>query len=423
MSESRLRQLLCEAPVPDAADAERRGWALVEAAYGERLAGTGGGRAGPRRRPGRPSLPRLAIALAIVTLLAALLLSPAGAAVRDWVDDVFSAGVPDADPGLTEIPGGGRLLVQSPAGPWVVQPDGSRRLLGDYREATWSPRGLFVSATSRRTLTAVEPDGTPHWSLSSPGRVADPRWSAAGLEIAYRARRELRVVDADGKNDRWLDRAVAPIAPAWSPQGLALLAYVGAGGRVRIANTAAGGALASAAALPGIEGLEWGLGDPAESGSPAGGLLLEASPSAVRVRELAAQKLLADLAIGPPRELPLPAGSRVRDAALSPNGEWAAVLVERGSRSAVILSPTAGGPPRTLFATPGRLSELAWSPSGDRVLISWPEADQWLFVPVQAGGRVRAVGEIARQFAPGNGEAGFPRVEGWCCRPFVGGLG
>ncbi len=134
MSEERLRALLREEPIPGAAEAERRGLALLERAYAE------------RRPAARPVMPRLAVALAAAALLAALLLSPAGAAVRNWIGDVFTAGVRNAQPALTEVPGGGRLLVQSSRGPWVVQPDGSRRLLGHYEEASWSPHGLFVAA-------------------------------------------------------------------------------------------------------------------------------------------------------------------------------------------------------------------------------------------------------------------------------------
>src|ERR1700754_2378971 len=151
-SEARLRELLREAPLPDAEAAERRGRAVLAAAYAEREAAA-------RPAPLRPR--RLALALAAATLLTALVLSPAGAAVRDWVDDVFTANVPAPEPALTEIPGGGRLLVESGAGPWVVQADGSRRLLGAYAEATWSPRGLFVAGAAGSTLSALAADGDP----------------------------------------------------------------------------------------------------------------------------------------------------------------------------------------------------------------------------------------------------------------------
>jgi hypothetical protein len=403
MNEAMLRQLLREAPVPEAEGAERRGLALVEAAFAEQgLAEPAGRRA--------PSLPRLAIALAIATLVAALLLSPAGAAVRDWVDDVFTAQVTRQGPGLAEIPGGGRLLVQSQAGPWVVQPDGSRRLLGDFEEATWSPRGLFVATVAGDTLSAVEPDGTPRWSLSTGAAIADPRWSPANypFRIAYRSGRGLRVTAADGTGDELIDPSVAPVAPAWSPLGPYLLAYVDAGGGLRIADTESGEIVASAAAMSGVERIEWA----------SSGLILEASGSALRVRPATVSKLAQEIALGPARRLALPPGAVVRDTALEPSGKTiAAVLGVRnrlGPRGLLVLFAGGGGQ-RRLFNAPGRLSEVAWSPNDERLLIAWPSADQWLFLP--AGGRQegRSVTGVSTAFAPGEPSAAFPRVEGWCC--------
>jgi hypothetical protein len=405
MNEARLKSLLAEMAVPAAEDAERRGMKMVDEAFAQRQTA--------RRR----ALPRLAVAFAIAALLAALVLSPAGAAVRDWIGDVFTAGVPDAEPGLTEIPAGGRLLVQTPAGPWVVQPDGSRRLLGRYRDATWSPRGLFVAASSGHVLSAIEPDGTPHWSLSAERPVTDPRWSPSGFQIAYRAGGALRVVAGDGTRDALVHPRVAPLPPAWSPQGLALLAYVDSGGGLRIADTDSTETVGSAAALPGIETLEW---------AADGSTLLEASPASLRLRQMTVRKLFTDLDISPARPVRLPADARIRAAALSPDGDTIAALLliagdrTRGPHSEVVLIDTRHTALRRLFSVPGRLSELAWSPDGSRLLISWRDADQWLFVPAGGRGRVRAIGGIAAEFAPGQRDAFFPRIDGWCCRGAVG---
>jgi hypothetical protein len=409
MNEERLRSLLREPPIPEGEEAERRGLEMVEASFAER-----GGAEPPGA--GRAALPRLALGLAIATVMAALLLSAAGAAVRNWVDDVFTAGVPDAEPSLTEIPGGGRLLVQSAAGPWVVQPDGSRRLLGHYREATWSPRGLFVAGASGRTLSAIEPDGTPRWSISASAAVGEPRWSPSGFRIAYRSGATLRVIAADGSGDGLLDPQTESVPPAWSPQGLALLAYVGSGGTVRIVDTDRAAPVGSAPALPGIRELEWAAG---------GSTLLEASGSRLRLRQLIVYKLRDQLGIDSPRDVPLPAGARIRDAALSPDGNTVAALLTTGSaaspRSVVVLADADGGARQVLFNTPGRLSELAWSPDGGRLLIAWPDADQWLFIPAEGRGRVHAIGDIAAQFSPGSRDAAFPRIEGWCCVATTGG--
>ncbi len=402
MNEDRLRALLHEAPVPGAEEAEGRGRRLAETAFEQRQ---------PRER--RPALPRLALSLAVATLLAALLLTPAGAKVRDWVDDALTVGVDDAEPALTEIPGGGRLLVSTPQGSWVVQPDGSRRLLGAYPEATWSPRGLFVGAASGHTLSAVEPDGTVRWSLSADAPASDARWSPSGIRIAYRAGHALRVVAGDGTGDMLLDRDTAPVAPAWLPLGPHLLAYVDGEGMLRIVNSDSGEAVGSSSASRNAVELDW---------SSDGSRLLEATPRALRVREVAVGKLAAQLSIGPARRVALPVGATVRDAAFSPDGRSLAVLLQRPARdrrpaqSELYLMDRDGATQRLLFTAPGLLSSLDWSPDGGRLLIAWPDADQWVFIPAEGRGRVRAIGGISREFAPGEtGSAVFPLIDGWCC--------
>jgi hypothetical protein len=399
MSEDRLRALLREEPIPGAAEAERRGLALVERAYAE------------RRPAGRPVLPRLAVALAAAALLAALLLSPAGAAVRNWIGDVFTTGVRNAQPALTEVPGGGRLLVQSPRGPWVVQPDGSRRLLGHYTEASWSPHGLFVAAASGRTLSAIEPGGTPHWSVSVAGPVSDPRWSPSGLRIAYRAGRSLRVVRADGTGDRPLGPA-APVAPAWFPLGAHLLAYVDTSKRLRVIEADTARALAATPTSAGVTDLGW---------SADGRVLLELSPHGLWLRSLHLDKLAEGVRLGAPRRIPLQADAVLRAAAFAPDRRTIAILLEQrdhaGSpRSEALLIDTNGGPSHRLFAVSGHLNQLAWSPDGSRLLLAWPAADQWLFVPTSGRGHLQAISNIASVFSPGHrGQATFPRIEGWCC--------
>ncbi len=401
MSENRLRALLREEPIPGGGEAERRGLALVERAYAE------------RRPAGRPVLPRLALALAAAALLAALLLSPAGATVRHWIGDVFTAGVRNAQPALTDVPGGGRLLVQSPRGPWVVQPDGSRRLLGHYEEASWSPHGLFVVATSGHTLSAIEPDGTPHWAVSATAPVSDPRWSPSGFRIAYRAGHSLRVIRADGTRDRLLGPA-APVAPAWFPLGAHLLAYVDAAKRLRVVEADRARTLATASASPGVTALDW---------SADGRALLELTPNGLWLRRLRLDKLADRVRLGASRRVPLPADAIVSAAAFAPEGDRIAALIERNSRSAAphseaLLIDASGSPPRRLFAVSGHLNQFAWSPDGSRLLLAWPAADQWLFLPVglARSNHLQAIGHIASDFSPGNhGRALFPQIEGWCC--------
>ena len=135
------------------------------------------------------------------------------------------------------------------AGPWVVQPDGSRRLLGGYGEATWSPRGLFVAASGGRTLSALEPDGTPRWSLSARRDRQRSALVAVGLPIAYRAagraagRRRRR-----HRGPAWWTATWPSLPPAWSPLGLHLLAYLDGEGRLRLADPDSGTTMGSAGA-------------------------------------------------------------------------------------------------------------------------------------------------------------------------------
>jgi len=402
VNEQRLRILLREVSVPGAEEAERRGRRMVEAAFAARQPGRRG--AAPRR---------LALALAAATLLLALLLSPAGAAVRDWIDDALTTGVRNAEPALTQVPGGGRLLVSSPRGAWVVQPDGSRRLLGRYTEATWSPRGLFVAAASKRTLSAVEPDGTVRWSLSAGSPIGNPRWSPSGVRIAYRARRTLRVVAGDGSGDRLLASRIAPVPPAWAPAGPHLLAYVG-GGELVVANADTGEEIGSAAAPPATRALAW---------APDGSRLLVVTRDSLLLREARTGKLSGRLDFGPPVRLQLPAGAIVERASYSPGGTTVAALLRRPGngarppRSELLLVGPDGESSRALFRGPGRLSGLAWSPGGERLLIAWPTADQWLFIPADGRARVRAIGGISAAFSPGAppSRSGFPRLDGWCC--------
>jgi hypothetical protein len=404
MKRDRLRRLLRDAPVPEEREAEERGLRIISAAFRERAPA-------PRSQPRG----RLALALAAALVLPALVLSPAGGSVRDWIGDVFEPGVEDAEPALTRLPGGGRLLVDSAQGPWLVQPDGSRRLLGDYEEAGWSPRGLYVIGAQDRTLVALEPDGDPRWSLSRPQPIADPRWSSfPGYRIAYRAGGSLRVVAGDGTSDALLARGVEAIAPSWRPGPAHVLAYVDRGRALRIINADTRTALASLPALARVSTLSWG---------PDGTELLQASSSEVRLTELRSQKIGAKLAVAATQTLPLPSGARVRAVAFSPDGAELALLLShpaRGDRpphSEVLLADLRGNSDRRLMSAPGRLDDLAWSPDGSRLLVSWRDADQWLFIPVTGRRKIIAVDRISRQFSPGAERPSFPGIDvsGWCC--------
>jgi hypothetical protein len=423
MSGDRLNRALLEMPIPEPPEAEERGRRIVAAAYEDRRGSSELRRAmtpqtseGRSRRP----LPRLALGLSLAALLAILLLSPAGAAVRNWVDDAFTAPTPRPEPTLTKVPGGGKLLVQTGEGPVVVQPDGSKRLLGDFEGASWSPHGLFVAAVKKRKLSALEPDGTLRWSITAPQRVAVPRWSPSGERIAYFSGFNLRVIAGDGTEDRLLagsapgtppDGNVSPayVPPAWSPTGANELAYVTGAGRLRILDSETGAVLASAPALHKITWMDWADG---------GREILEASPGALRLRPILPAGHPTRPALGKPRRLPVPAGARVNDAALAPQRPLVAVSVtywkKHGTYSAVIVYRPGRGP-RTLLRVPGSLWQVEWSPDGKRLLAAWPGANQWLFLPL-GHGKGRAVANVSRAFSPSGRPTSFPQLEGWCCR-------
>ncbi|MDQ3856878.1 MAG: hypothetical protein M3327_00270, partial [Actinomycetota bacterium] len=137
MTEELLRLLLQRAAPARELDAEHRAWEVVRRAYAER-------EAVPRRRsPGRPLV---ALAAALVVVAAAL--TPPGRAVTSWVRDAIGpdrvAGRKNARSALASLPSRGRLLVVARGGVWVAGQDGSKRRLGAYDDASWSPRGLYV---------------------------------------------------------------------------------------------------------------------------------------------------------------------------------------------------------------------------------------------------------------------------------------
>lgn len=390
MKERELGQALLTAPVPEELDAQRRTWSVVRTAFAERE---------PVPRHRRRLRPVLVLAGLAAVVVAAV--SPPGRAVGDWIRERVE-GAENAEPALFRLPAPGRLLVVSERGPWVVRADGSKRLLGSYSGASWSPNGYFVVVTRGRRLVAVEPDGDPRWSLTRPGTVTQARWSLGeGFRVAYREAETLRVVDGDGTGDRLLARGVAPVAVAWRPQraGEYVLAYADRRGRVHVVDVDSGRDLWRSRPGPALRQLQW---------APDGRALL-ALTEGNRHPLYRGNGRLA-------RVLAQPRGRIALRASFAPDSASLAYteldpVAERGS---VVLE--AAGVRRTLFTGAGRLEDVAWSPDGRWLLAGWPDADQWLFLRVPAVGRLRAVEGITQEFDPGGpGGPGFPRVAGWCC--------
>ena len=136
-----MKDALEQARVPDAEAARERAWRVVQAGF-------------EAHEPVTPSPRRWPLVAAVAgAALAAGLVSPPGRAVLDQLRE--AVGVERAQPALFRLPSPGRLLVASSAGVWVVEPDGSKRLLAGYREASWSPLGRFVVAAKRNELAAT----------------------------------------------------------------------------------------------------------------------------------------------------------------------------------------------------------------------------------------------------------------------------
>jgi WD40 repeat protein len=409
MDERRLRRELRDAPLPDEAGARDRGWRVVRAAFVERE------RIHPATR--RPA--KLLLAAAGVAAVLAIVLSPAGAKVAAVFRDVTGIGKENARPALSSLPTAGRVLVSSGDGVWVVSEDGSKRLLGDYRDATWSPHGLFVAATSHHQLAAIEPGaGTVRWTLARP-TVGDPAWAPSGFRIAYRSDGDLRLVAGDGSPDRLLAKGAAGVTPAWRPLsklGRLMVtkletppeevAFVDRTGRIHVVDLRSTGRATQA----------WTARTAAR---PHELLWSSDRRRLIAVETRRVQVYGADGRLE--RTLNLAADARAGAAALGPAGDTLAVATASTARSGAsrgeieLLHLDGGSGPRRVFSGPGRFSGLAFSPNGRWLLVGWRDADQWLFIP-RGGGRVKAVGHISRQFAPGaSGPAAFPRLDGWCC--------
>lgn len=369
MSERDVKRLLASVPVDD--DAQDRAWELIRSVYAEREPTV-------VRRRRRMSIALVAAGIAIL----AAALSPPGRAVVNAVRR--SIGIERATPALFRLPTAGRLLVSGPGGAWVVASDGSKRLLGAYPEASWSPHGLYVVGAQTNELATMEPNGKIHWTLARP-QIRFPRWSGTHTDtrIAYLTTSRLHVVGGDGRGD--VDAAGLPaaalVAPAWRPvpSALHILAYVTTRGRVTVLNPDRGNVWWVSDVYAGPQALVW---------SPNGGQLVLAARNKV---------VVFDGRTGRARTVRV---SGVRAVAFAPDGRLALL---RG-HTVLLLD---GLRVRTLFTAPGILAGLAWSPDGRWLLTGLPGADQWVFLQTAGAQRVLAVSHIRSQFH------GTATLDGW----------
>lgn len=384
MTDADLRRALRRIHPPDELGAERRAWMLVRAAFDERE---------PAAR--RPQVVRpLLVLTGALALIAAVVNPPVLNAIRDAVGRTQEKKVVTYKQALFALPASGRLLVNTARGPWIIQPGGARRLLGHYRDASWSPRGLFVAAVGAHELVALQPNGAVRWSLARSGRLSSPRWSpenAGSTWIAYLRGTTLRMVAGDSTEDTLLDKAAAPTAPAWRPGTSFVLSYVTAAGRIRVYDVAKQKILWHSLRLPKVTELAW---------SDDGTRLLALTRRSVIVFSGHGQRIGRAYF-----------RANAVAATFDPGSHRIAVLLRSSQQSAVQLrdadAPAATA--RTVFNADGRFGTLAWSPNGRWLLAGWQNADAFMFVT--PGGRQRIVGDIARQLGA------FPTVPqaGWCC--------
>jgi WD40 repeat protein len=384
MSEAKVRDALLAVGVPDELDAQRRTWAVVRSAHAER-----------EPAPSRGRRLRLLVAVAVLAAVVAAAFSPPGRSVGGWIRDRV-AGEEATEPALVRLPSAGRLLVVSEQGPWIVRPDGSKRLLGSYEDASFSPNGLFVIATDGLRVVALEPDGDRRWTVTRPTPVSDPRWAPSpGFRVAYREGEALRVVGGDGTGDRLVAEDVAPVAPAWRPgESRTVLAYASTDGRVRVVDA---------------DGEQLWTADP---GATPEKLLWSEDAGLLLVVMAGRRHPLYKAGGGPAGALETPEGQDVLDAAFAPGSRdvaYSAFDPESGSSTIRLAG-------EQLQQGQGRLEDLVFSPNGSWLLTGWPDADQLLFLRLPGVSRIVAVPDVRREFDPGgSGATSFPRVAEWCC--------
>jgi WD40 domain-containing protein len=371
---------------PGEGAARERTWEVVRTAFEQRQRVSW---------PRRHAVPL--VATAVVAAALAAFLSPPG---RSVIDSLRRAvGIQHSSAALFSLPAGGRLLVESTSGVWVVHPDGSKRRLPGYSSASWSPHGLFLAGTRRNELVALTDTGEVHWTLSRP-HPHFVSWTGTKTDtrIAYACRRcpgvlpAIRAVGGDGRDDRWLTKDFFPVAPAWRPGTSHELAVAHTDGRIRIweADTRAlvgatpkiGRPLALAWTTDGsflyaLERLRLDLFD------PHGRLTVT-----FRLHRWFHGFHATGLAVGPDRSVGL--------------------LLRRGGRSEVAVLHNGF---HRVFAGSGHFTDLAWSPNGRWLLVAWKEANQWVFIRSARVQTIRAVSGIKSQFDSRT----FPTIAGWCC--------
>jgi hypothetical protein len=211
--------------------------------------------------------------------------------------------------------------------------------------------------------------------------------------IAYAAASGLRVVAGDGTGDHLLDRRGGDVPPAWDPARNHTIAYY-AHNAIELRTDL--GALVWRRAVPARpNGLDW---------SSDGRYLAVFSGKRITVLDAAGRvrRSISEL------------GAKGLSGVFAPHSHDLALNIRLASRSEVqLVDLDRPGSAHLLFAGPGDFGDLAWSPSGRTLLVTWPAANQWIFL---RGTHASAVGNIRQQFPRSETVTPVLHVAGrWCC--------
>ena len=195
---------------PDEHEAEERAWQVVR----RRLRGARAGRLAAHGTFGRWS------PAALVAAVVAAVLSPPG---RSVVHSLRKAvGVQQAEPALFSLPTPATCSSRAARGAGSCTATARSGCSARYRDAAFSPHGLFVAATRANQLVALDPKGNVRWTLARPA-PRRPAWTGTRTDtrIAYLSSGQLRIVAGDGTGDHAIARrrAAVPDTASHPPPG------------------------------------------------------------------------------------------------------------------------------------------------------------------------------------------------------------
>lgn len=331
-------------------------------------------------------------------------------AVAGWVRTTLhlSDRVPkDVPPGsVVDLPGGGRLLVSTGEGTWIVGQGAPRRVGGPADEVAWSAFGNYLVRARGGRLQALSISGRIAWTQHYRGIVTAPIWSPDGYRIAFRLAGTVYVTAGDGTGAHALrpagsQRALRSLAapPSWRPGAGHRLTVLDRHRRITLIDADSGDVLWRVRAPEATRSLSWSrngrrllaVGARTQSLFGPGGRLLARARAPVGVRIVAGE--------------------------LSPDGDQIALIRQRpsadgGSRRDAVLVPAEDpvARPRELLAGHD-LADLHYSPDGRWLLVGWRRIDSWLFfATARDNPQTRLVQAVSRRLGHGK-----PVVDGWCC--------